>query len=156
MVSLCTVQNASLANCGKPCRTDQLLLFSASQPCMICILHLSKKWIDERQLYIIMLLWSSDQWVSFWLPLPLYSISSTTKLVIWIMEVFDWSSSSSELTSWNQLVIKNMVFQIELTFKEPNITYVTVQTWVNHRIINNIPSCTILCTSETLCKFFGS
>jgi hypothetical protein len=113
-----------------------------------------KKWNDEHQLYILMFLWSSDRWVSFSLPLRLYSISSSTKSVIWIMEVFDWSSSSSELMSWNQLVIKKLVFQIELTFKEPNRTYVTLHTWVKHRIVNDIPSCTIWCTSQTLYRFF--
>jgi hypothetical protein len=39
-VSLCIVQNASWANCGKPCHTDQIHLFSACQPGTICILHL--------------------------------------------------------------------------------------------------------------------
>jgi hypothetical protein len=62
----------------------------------------------------------------------------------------------SKLTSWNQLVIKKLVFQIELTFKEPNRTYVTVQTWVNHRIVNDRPSCTIWCTSQTSYKFSSS
>jgi hypothetical protein len=115
-----------------------------------------KKWNNEHQLYILMFLWSSDQWVSFLLPLPLYSISSSTKSVIWIMEVFDWSSTSSELMSWNQLVIKILIFQIELTFKEPNRIYVTLQTWVKHRIMNDRPSCTIWCTFQTLYKFFGT
>jgi hypothetical protein len=39
----------------------------------------------------------------------------------------------------------------ELKFKEPNTTYViTVQTWVNHRIINDRPSCTIGCTQKEI------
>jgi hypothetical protein len=41
-VSLCSVQNAYLVNCGNPCRTDQLHLFSGFQPGTICILHLKK------------------------------------------------------------------------------------------------------------------
>jgi hypothetical protein len=51
-VSLCAVQNASLANCGKPCCTDQLHLLSASQPGTICILHLKNKMISMN--YILL------------------------------------------------------------------------------------------------------
>jgi hypothetical protein len=74
----------------------------------------------------------------------------------WIMEVFDRSSSSSKLMSWNQLSIKKLVFQIEVTFRAPNITYVIVQTWVNHRIFNDKASCIIWCTSQPLYKCSSS
>jgi hypothetical protein len=40
MISLCAVQNTSLVNYGKLCRPDQHHLYLASQPYMICILHL--------------------------------------------------------------------------------------------------------------------
>jgi hypothetical protein len=151
MISLCAVQNASLANCDKPCRTDQLHFFFRFSTLYGLYSTSVKKWNDEHQLYIIMFLWSSDQWVS-----PLYSISSSTKSVIWIVEVFDWSSSSSELMPWNQLVIKKLVFQIELTFKEPNKTYATVHTSIKHRIVSDKSSSIICSNSQTHYNFFWS